>query len=413
MGTTFRLFGIGIVQARLFSLVAGIGTVIVVWRLALALGSPLAASLSAMAAATDLFLVVASRTARPEIHCAFFCALALLLFCKAREHSSFPWALLCGLSLGTALNFHPHGLGFVLAFGVLLLMEFRARVFLQKRFWGLVAGVAAAIAPFAIWISSAAVNRQAFRQVYLGRLAVPLMEKLAGEWPRYADFLGFGNRKLPLIGAFPLRLHLVLILIAAFVVVYRGNRKLAIELAVVMAVNLLWWADQVNKGSRYFAVLAPVFSLIVGIGLSQWHTMGKRGRQWGALLALLYTGTQLASNAIWIGAGRKADYPRVAQGLRAAIPSGASVYGAITFYMALNDRVYYAYDRTPFAYALARLHPQYLIFGDRVMMQGSGTGVDDFAALRTQLAAFVQDHATPAARVPNGFYGGLVVYKVR
>jgi 4-amino-4-deoxy-L-arabinose transferase-like glycosyltransferase len=413
MGTTFRLFGIGIAQARMFSVVAGIGTVIVVWLLALSFWGPLAASLSAMAAATDLFIVIASRTARPEIHCAFFCSLALLLFYKAREKNSFLLALGSGLSLGAALNFHPHGVGFVAAIGVLLLIEFRARVFLEKRFWALVAGVALSIAPFAIWICSAPVNLQAFRQVYLGRLAVPLSEKLAAEWPRYADFLGFGNRKVPLIGSVPVRLHLALILLAAFVLVYRKNRKLAIELGVVVVVNLLWWADQVSKGPRYFAVIAPIFSVIVGVGLAQLSTLGKRRRQASALLFLLYAGTQLAGNVLWIRLGRKADYPQVAQGLRAAIPPGASVYGAITFYMALNDRVYYSYDRTPFPYALANLHPQYLILWDRVMMHGSGTGLDDFVGLRGQLTSFVRDHATLAARVPNEFYGGLEVYKVQ
>jgi 4-amino-4-deoxy-L-arabinose transferase-like glycosyltransferase len=408
MGTTFHLFGIGTAQARMFSVAAGLGTVIVVWFLALSLWSPLAASLSAIAAATDLFIVVASRTARPEIHCALFCTLALLLFYEAREKNSSLLALLCGLSLGIA-----HGLGFVAAFGVLLLIEFRARFFLEKRFWGLVAGVTLSIAPFAIWICSTPVNIRAFRQVYLDRLAVPLMEKVAGEWSRYADFLGFGNRKVPLIGAFPLRLHLAIILVVAFALVYRKNRKLAIELAVVVLVNFFWWAAQVNKGSRYFAVVAPILSLVVGIGLAQLATLGKRGRQAAALLFLLYAGTQLASNALWIRLGRKADYPQVAQALRAAVPSGASVYGAITFYMALNDRVYFAYDRTPFAYALANLHPQYLILGDRVMIHGSGSGLDDCAALRTELFAFVQKHATLVAKVPNEFYGDLAVYKTQ
>lgn len=412
MGTTFRLFGIGIVQARMFSLIAGIGTVIVVWFLALSLWSPLAASLSAIGAATDLFIVIASRTARPEIHCAFFCSLALLLFYQARAKNSFWLALFSSISIGIALNFHPHGIGFVAAFGILLLIEFRARFLLEKRFWALPAGVIVSIAPFAIWISSASVNIEAFRQVYMGRMAVPLSEKLAAEWQRYADFLGFGNLKLPLLGSAPLRLHLALILIAAFVLVYCKNRKLAIELGVVVLINLLWWADQVNKGSRYFAVIAPILSVIVGIGLAQLWTMGKRQRQVAALLFLIYAGTQLVGNALWIRLGRKADYPLVAEALRAAIPPGASVYGIITFYMALNDRVYYSYDRTPFSYALTNLHPQYLILWDRVMMHGSGTGVDDFGELRGQLTAFVRDQATLVAKIPNDFYGDLEVYRV-
>jgi hypothetical protein len=62
---------------------------------------------------------------------------------------------------------------------------------------------------------------------------------------------------------------------------------------------------------------------------------------------------------------------------------------------------------------LANLHPQYLILWDRVMMHGSGTGVDDFRELRGQLTAFARDHATLVAKVPNEFYGDLEVYKVQ
>ena len=62
-------------------------------------------------------------------------------------------------------------------------------------------------APLAQLHVHAAVNIEAFRQVYMGRLAVPLSEKLAAEWQRYADFLGFGNLKVPLFGSVPLRLQ--------------------------------------------------------------------------------------------------------------------------------------------------------------------------------------------------------------
>ncbi len=413
MALTFRVFGVGVPQARMFSLVAGIGTVIVVWLLALSLAGPLAASLSAIATATDLFIVVASRTARPEIHCAFFGALALLLFYNAREKNSFPLALLSSLSVGVAINFHQNGLGWLAALGVLLLIEFRARVFLEKRFWALMIGSVVSIAPFVIWIRSSPQNIEAFRILYIARAKASYVSKLTHELSRYSDFLGLGNRKVPLIGHFPLRLHVVLILLAALVLLYHKSRRLAIELGSVIAVNLLWFTFAGDKTPRYFAVIAPVLSLVVGISLAHLAEFGRRQRQLAALLFLLYAGTQLAGNALWIYMGRKADYPQVARGLRAAIPPGSSVYGIITFYTALNDYPYHSYDRTPLAYELANIHPQYMILWDRVMMHGSGEGLDDFKEVREQITAFVQDHAVLVARVPNEFYGDLGVFKVK
>src|SRR5207248_1686488 len=97
--------------------------------------------------------------------------------------------------------------------------------------------------------------------------------------------------------------------------------------------------------------------------------------------------------------------------LRRIIPETASVYGVITFWMALHDRKYYAFDRTPWDFASSKLQPEYLILYDRVMLHGSGQGVDDFATLRGQLTAFVKEHGTLAGRVSNEFYGDLEIYR--
>jgi hypothetical protein len=80
--------------------------------------------------------------------------------------------------------------------------------------------------------------------------------------------------------------------------------------------------------------------------------------------------------------------------------------------MALNDRTYYAYDRTPLAYALEKLHPTYLILNDRVMMHGSGHQFNFFAPQRDLAAEFVRTHGRLAGKVSNSFYGDLEVYQV-
>ena len=62
----FGVFGPGVWQARLPSLIASVIIVLVTFLLASRLAGPIAASLAAFLVATNNFLFLATRTARPE-----------------------------------------------------------------------------------------------------------------------------------------------------------------------------------------------------------------------------------------------------------------------------------------------------------------------------------------------------------
>jgi hypothetical protein len=53
-----------------------------------------------------------------------------------------------------------------------------------------------------------------------------------------------------------------------------------------------------------------------------------------------------------------------------------------------------------------------MILGDRVMMNGSGRGNDDFGELRRQAFAFVARAGRLSARIDDPFYGELKVYRI-
>jgi hypothetical protein len=98
--------------------------------------------------------------------------------------------------------------------------------------------------------------------------------------------------------------------------------------------------------------------------------------------------------------------------LRQLIPPRSSVYGAITFWMALHDYTYYSYDRMPFEYAIAQRRPEYLVLNDRVMVRGMGWGVDDWALLRTKANEFARSRGRLVGLVRNPFYGELEIYHI-
>ena len=412
MGETFRLLGAGVLQARLTSMLAGAGVVIVAYFLGMEWGGAWAAWVAALLMACDNILLITARSARPEPATTLFACLGILWCYVARRKESAAWSFLAAVSIGIAVNFHPLGIGFAVAGGALLLMELRRGIVRSRRAWAFLLGLVVSLAPYGLWLASDDVHRAGFRETYMRRTAESsLWHRLAGETTRLSDFVGLGSQRLPLPFHIPYRLHIALIVAGALVYVFRKRPRLAGEIAVLGAVNWLWWVFLVNKSARYITTLTPVLAAVVAMALA-WTAKDARWKRAAIAIGLLFGVSQLAGNAFLLYRYRTADYEAVGRGLRAAIPPGASVYGIITFYLALNDRRYYSYDRTPFTYAITNLRPQYLILYDRVMMHGSGRGEDDFADLRKQATEFVKAHATLAARVANEFYGDLEVYRV-
>ena len=93
------------------------------------------------------------------------------------------------------------------------------------------------------------------------------------------------------------------------------------------------------------------------------------------------------------------------------IPRDATVYGALTFWLAFNGQPYYSWNRTPLKYALDH-GASYLILNDRVLLKGSGFGKDDWQHVRRDTGAFVAKNAVLVGRVSNSFYGDLEIYRV-
>ena len=412
IGETFRWLGAGVLQARLSSILAGVGVVIVAYFLGMEWGGVWAAWVAALLMACDNLLLITARSARPEPHTTLFACLGILLYYVSRRKDSVRWSFLAAVSIGIAINFHPLGIGFALAGGVLLLLEFRGAALWSRRAWAYVLGLVVSIAPYGLWLASDGLHRAGFRATYMRRaVGSSLWQRLAGETVRLSDFVGLGSQRLPLPFHIPYRLHIALIIAGSLVYLFRKRPRLAGEIAVLMGVNFLWWVFMVNKSPRYITTLAPVLVAVVSIALAA-AAKDARWKRTAIAVGLLFGLSQLAGNAFVLYRYRNADYEAVGRGLRAAIPTGAPAYGIVTFYLALNDRTYYSYDRTPFAYAMTNLRPQYLILYDRVMMHGSGRGQDDFRELRNQATEFVKAHATLAARVSNEFYGDLEVYRV-
>ena len=194
-------------------------------------------------------------------------------------------------------------------------------------------------------------------------------------------------------------------------VLYIRQRRVFWQLVLLAAAAMGWWLYLANKSVRYTAVAAPVFALIVAAAAVAFSTSRTR-RRLAAAVCLIYALNQIAGNAYLAWRFRHADYGRLSAELRQTIPLDATVYGANTFWLALYDRRFYSYDRSPFDYAIANFKPTHLILYDRLMLGGSGFGVDDFQEVRTKASAFVGAHGERIETIADPFYGNLEIYRV-
>jgi 4-amino-4-deoxy-L-arabinose transferase-like glycosyltransferase len=411
MAGFFKIFGTNLYSARLPFLLSGLACIFLTYLLGCELGRPWVGLLGAVALATDNLMFLAARTARPESMAAAFAALGVLLYLQSRRKNSGWMALLSGLIVGLGCLVHTNAFAAALSAGVFALLEFRWSVVWRPRPWAFVAGLIVPLAIFVAWGQSDAVHREEFNIVYGKGQQIPVTDIPHGEMVRYRDFLGMGSIRVNLPINVPTRLHIVLALFLAAVVLYRYDRDLLLTTLCLILPAMAWWAYERNMSSRYIATVAPYLSLLLaGAVVSLWK-FKPRWHKVVAACAILLLLSQVAGNYLLLYIYRQADYAAVTRQLRAIIPADAHVYAAMTFWMAFNDMPFYSWNRTSVPYAVAH-GVNYLILNDRVLLHGSGQGLDDWVERRTEAETFVRDHATLIGHAPNPFYGDLEIYRV-
>jgi 4-amino-4-deoxy-L-arabinose transferase-like glycosyltransferase len=413
LGTVFRLFGLGVWQARLLPLLCALAAIVVTYFLGSHLAGPWTGAIAALLLATDNMLFLAARTTRPEGMVVFLNALTFLLFLVAMRRGSRLAALGAGIAAGLSINFHINGAIAPIAMALWALYEFRFQVWRKSICWIFALVVIAFALPYMIWVNTDPVHQRSYREMQaLGTVMQHANNRVDGELMRLRDFLGVSNQKLHLPIPVPARAPVFLLILAGLVLLPMYNRRLFGYIGILLAASVGWWFFIANKNVRYTAVGTPIFALIVAAAAVLFATTPKR-RQVAILACAIYAVNQIAGNIYLAYRFHNADYVALTAALRDAVPPHESVYGANTFWLALYDRRYISYDRSPFEYTVANLKPRYLILNDRVLLNGSGFGKDDFQDVRVQTNAFVPEHADKTATIANSFYGDLEVYRVR
>ncbi len=406
LGSFFKVFSLGIWQARLLPFLGALGAVFVTYLLGSYLLGEWVGAVASLLVATDSMLFVAGRTARPEGVVAFLGTLTALLFIRAIRQDSWTIALAAGLVAGISMNFHINGAIAPIAMGLWALYEYGWKVWQKPVAWAFAVTVALCIVPYVVWMNVDDLHRRAYSEMRALATTLPYSH-FHGEVMRYSDFIGFGSIRLRPV-AIPARAPIAIFILGSLGILYARNRRLCWYLALFLVAHMGAWYYLANKNVRYTAIAAPLFALIVVAGCLSFATTPKR-RQIAVGVCLVYGLIGLVGNLYLVKRFRNADYVTLTAQLQRAIPPGSTAFGAHTFWLALHDRRYYSFDRSPFDYTIANLKPEYLILYDRVFLTGSEY---EDNLLRDQFTSYVKNNAKKIAVIPSEFYGNLEIYRV-
>ena len=414
MAGSFKLFGVGQDSARLGSLFAGIGIVLLTFVLLRDLFGYEAAVVGALIAATDNLIVLTSRTARPEALTTLSILLGMLALMQYAKVGKLGWAVGCGLLMALGTMFHITLLGYIVSFGLLMIaLDYMSRRFPLRGALLYTLGFAAGLIPYAVWILHAGqTGKLSFQHEFIGRAeGSSLAARLAGETSRYSDLLGLGMLHTHGLGSVPVRLPIPLVFLAASYLLWRFRRTWFYAELVLLIPTVLWLVYTANKSSRYLVLLAPLFAMVIGAAAASLRGRPKAHRAM-VLAAALVVVAQLGANLFLLNQARHANYKKVGDELRSVIPPGATTYGAVTFWLALRNRNYIAYERTSPEIAANEFHAQYFIVGDRMMAGETSWANDYYKQLKRDTLA-VASRGKLVAEFPDPYYGDLKIYKLQ
>jgi 4-amino-4-deoxy-L-arabinose transferase-like glycosyltransferase len=412
IAAAFRLFGTSPVSARLGSILAGVAIILLTYRLARDMIGVKGALVATFLVATDNLIVITSRCARPEALTAMAILASLLAMKQYGQRGRIVWAFLSGMLIAVGTVFHITLLGYIVSIGILAIALDRGRgAFPLRGATGYGVGYGLGLAPIAAWLLTAPLGGAGFRHEYMHpAVSSSLWSKFLQDGHRYSDLLGFNMLHGHGLEFIPFRLPIPLFFLAASCFLWKLRRQWFYLELLLLVPSMIWFIYLIDKTPRYFALLAPVFALVIGAAVAASRSSQRLHR---VLLSLscLVVAAQMSANFVFLHAASNANYDKVTAELRSVIPPGQTAYGTVTFWLALHDHPFISYERTDPWMAANQFHTRYFIAGDRVMTSGLPGDEAFYESLRRSMAELI-NQSTLVGHFSDQYYGDLKVYKL-
>ncbi len=437
VGVSLRLFGLGLLQARLVPLLTAAGVLLLIhlvasrllsaWHGVVAVGLLVIAPVSAPVAhlPAGIPLLDMARIVRYDIAVPLFGLAALLVLApvlKGDREPSPARLMLAGLLTGLATLCHLYGIFWLPALLLPLVLARGRRAFLPW-VWGPV-GLLAALLPWLVFVASGWRDyvgqnlhySDRFRLLEAGFYAANLRSEIS----RYGLVLKAATSHLS-----PW-LFLLSLALGGATLLRRGPRSLLSILAVLVLCTAVLLS---SKNVLYLAPLWPLFALVASAGiLALWQRSGRPGR-----LVIVAAGVSLVfEGASAIGrelaeARRTTPYAELSRRLAALIPAGSRVVGMQHYWLGLAEKFpdyavvpfHHALRRymgtpVPFELAIERSHPDVFLL-DPVLSDvlRSGAPADpEIQALRESVRDWLSRRGRLIATLDDPSYGRFEIYTV-
>jgi 4-amino-4-deoxy-L-arabinose transferase-like glycosyltransferase len=357
------MFGVGLFQARLFNVLLGLGTVLLVASIGRRTIDPIAGLTAAVLLAVDSNFLGGARNARTDVPSVFFVAAALAAYVIGRQKARGWWFALSGASLGIAMLVHGNAFWAGIILFAWYLLDYGLAGFVRPFGYWFAGGLLATFGPYLAVV----LVRWRDVQVQIGNFAgdrVPawrpsvILHQGASEFVRYRGwYFGLVTNLVPnpLLWAFELATvaGIALLLVRAMIGPRRtdADPKGAARLLILAVGAALIFAGFINnKVPVYMPHLLIGFALAGGFAVSEITRFLPMFGYAGPVLVALYALAGVAYYEKWYSSAAKTElvpYESTEATLRRLAPAGAKyVYASPMFWTPFHDEpgtTFYSY----------------------------------------------------------------------
>jgi 4-amino-4-deoxy-L-arabinose transferase-like glycosyltransferase len=360
LGPWLKMFGVGLLQARVLAVCFGLGTLTSVFTIGSRLFTPAVGVLAAAFLATDSNFLGSVRFARTDAPAVCFAAASLAAFLIARDANRWPRYLASGMLAGLAMLCHANAYWAVAVAFLWCVMMFGRRLLLSAGPWAYAAGLLLTFGPY---VYAIATNWQEFNaQLKIFAIErVPsvnwrvILAHVIAERSRYHDwYFGLITQTIPnpLLGFF----QMCVAAGGAWLVIRLVRRPIAEEVGPERQTAVLAFGTAAvfagfipNKALIYMPHLLVGFSVLAAWALVTLWSAARHRRQpyatvgaamWAILCVESIGGVWLYES--WYASMRRTTaltpYETTEKTLRALVPPGRKyLFASPTFWLAFYD----------------------------------------------------------------------------
>jgi 4-amino-4-deoxy-L-arabinose transferase-like glycosyltransferase len=446
----FKLFGVGVMQMRVPSVALGLALALTVWAAACQMAGPRAGALAVLLMiglrfadggdATGILLLDRARIGRYDIAVPAFGLLALLAFNHAERARARGWYAAAGALAGVSSLSHLYGLFWMPVFVAVMAARRGWQSMKDGALWTLIAGFAAAWAPWAAFVAAGWSDYLAQMRMYSDRFDLfnPsfYVTNVVREIDRYRSVALLdqaGHLRFARPGAWTAAVGIPAAVAAMLWHTKRRRDDPVFALAVATIVQVSMYALFLSvKSSNYVIALWPLGILSVawfGLWLwDRWPDAPRRAALAVLLAFILIEGSSRVAHAR--AAGRQTTpYDWYEGEVAACIPPDSLVLGFQHYWLGLRQFAYrtwllplsYAipargHDALSFDLAVERVNPD-VVLVDRHwtdLIEATKDPGHPFHGVHTGFEAFAARHRMePLCAIRDHTYGVMQVYRVR